>query len=565
MAETIEEETAAVGQLEEEANLAFADDELDTAITLYRQLASRLDGNEKLRILLTLAWVEHLTARDVEALETLIDALALEPETPFRAELYDDGFRDLFFEAQKRATEKRAFLVNQAVRQGIESLRAGDLTAARRGFEDGLRMRGDHPEAIYNLALVDLREDHKDDALAGFQKLVALAESQPGAVSPAVHALALTNLGYLYNLRQLSLEAEQVLEEAVRIDKRSASAWSNLGIARRRLGKTKDAADAFSRAYQLNPDDPRVMNNLGLSYIDLKDWVGAVAILKQATDRHGEDPSLWHNFGLAQEGLGNTEGALRSFRLAIEYDPGDARGWASAAAIQLADRYYESQDYAATLAEAARIIGWRSQLDDGWTYQGLARKATGDLSGARASFEEARRLDPTSATVHNNLGGTYFELKLLAEAEASFEQALRIDPGFTEAKENLNAVREMKSRGTTPAPAPPTRGRQTTTRRQAPPPPSPPPVSRVRVGLKFSDTDYAALGLRGVLVESVDAGSAAARAGIKPRDLILEVEGRDVASADDFHRLVAEAGKNVVLIDLLRANVPQKVELRLRP
>jgi len=262
-------------------------------------------------------------------------------------------------------------------------------------------------------------------------------------------------------------------------------------------------------------------------------------------------------------GLGNEEGALASFRRAVETDPGDARGWASAATIQLADYYYGKQDYPAVLAEAEKIVRWRPSLADGWTYQGLAKKATGDLAGARTSFEEARRLNPTSATVHNNLGGAYFDLKLLDQAEASFEQALRIDPGFAEAKENLTAVREMKSRGGA-APAPPPPGRATTTTRQAPPPPSP-PVSRARVGLKFSDTDYAALGLKGVLVESVDAGSAAARAGIEPRDLILEVDGRDVLGVDDFYRLVAESGRDVVMIDLLRANEPRKVELRVRP
>lgn len=561
-AETIGQETPDAGGLEEQANLAFADDDLDRAISLYRQLATGLEGKEKVRILLTQAWVEHLTGRDVEALETLIDALALEPETPFRAELYDDDFHDLFFEAQKRATEKRAFLVNQAARRGIDSLRLGDLAGARRGFEDALRLQSDHPEAIYNLALVDLREDKKDDALAGFEKLVTLAESRPGTVAPAVHALALANLGYLYNLRQSSAEAEEVLEKAVRIDPKSASAWSNLGIARRRLGKLQPAVDAFLSAYHLDSTDTRVMNNLGLSYIDLKDWVSAVAILKQATDRTDTDPSLWHNFGLAQMGLGNEEGALASFRRAIEADPGDAKGWASAAAVQLADYYYQHHDYAAVLAEAERIVGWRPQLADGWTYQGLARKATGDLAGARASFEKARSLNPTSAAVHNNLGGTYFDLGLLDEAEASFEQALRIDPGLAEARDNLKAVREMKSRGAVPAPPP---GRATSPTRSAPPTPPPPPVSRARVGLKFSDTDYAALGLRGVLVESVDAGSAAARAGIEPRDLILEVDGRDVLGVDEFYRLIAGAGRDVVMIDLLRANEPRKVELRVRP
>jgi tetratricopeptide (TPR) repeat protein len=564
------------GDLEERANEAFGEDELDTAINLYRQLAGRLEGTEKVRILLTLAWVEHLTGSDTEAQETLIDALALEPTTPFRAELYDEGFSDLFFEAQKRASEKRAFLINQSARKGIERLRAGDNTEARRHFEQVLKLRGDHPEAIYNLALVDLRDQRNDDALDGFQKLATLAETQPGSVSAPVRALALTNLGYLYNLRQSSTEAEQVLERAVTYDAKIHSAWSNLGIARRRLGKTQAAAEAFAKAYALKPDDGRVMNNLGLSYIDLKDWMQAVAILKKATDLHADDPSLWLNFGLAQMGMKNVEGALSSFGMAIEKDPSNARGWASAGALQLAGHYYQTGDHAATLAEAKRIIAWHPHRSDGWSYQGLAQKALGDLTAARTSFEEARRLKPGSAPGHNNLGSVYFELKRLAEAKESFEQALRIDAGFVEAQRNLAAVNEMLSRPPTPttpqttrrSPPPPTRrSPPPPTRRATSPPPRSPstaPISKASIGLRFSDTDYSALGIKGIMIEAVTAGSAAARAGLEPRDLILKVAGHDVGNADEFYRLISEAGKQVVRLDLLRANMSQKIDLRVR-
>ncbi len=564
------EDLPAAGELralEQQAEQSFAEDDLKTAIALYRQLADRLEPvAEKVRILTTVAWLQHSLEKDSDAEETLTAALVLDPTWRFRPELYDDRFRDLFYSAQKRAVERRGELAADGVRAGREAMRAGDYTAARRSFGEALRHAPDHPRALYNLALVDLSEGRHDEAVAGFEKVLALGGIENAEVSAPLRSLAFTNLGLLYLQRQRYEEAETVLEQAVELDPARPASWTNLGVARRNLGKTDAAAEAFRLAHELDPEDPSTINNLALVYIDAESWIDAVALLRPAVDRHPDNASLWLNLGLSQLGMDNGEGAAESFEAAIRCDPDDAGGWASAAVIHLVRLHYEAGRHGDAIRQTQRALAWRDGLVNAWIYRGLAQKALGNLADARESFEQARRLDPAQAEVHNNLGSVYYELGLLDEAQAAFEQALAIRGDFASARANLRAVEQARAQ---PAPPPPPAASppppRKTSRRKPPSDKKAPPAPKVRLGLRFADIDYAALGLRGALVESVSPGSAASRAGIRKNDLIVQVDGREVVAADDvLAYLAGRPAGSTVLIDLLRANRPEHVELKLR-
>ena len=66
------------------------------------------------------------------------------------------------------------------------------------------------------------------------------------------------------------------------------------------------------------------------------------------------------------------------------------------------------------------------------------------------------------------------------------------------------------------------------------------------------------------MVERVQAGGAAARAGVRKNDLILKVDGRDVVDAGALERYVASRPRgSTVTLSLLRNNVPQRIDVRL--
>lgn len=581
--------------LEAQAEQAYAEDDLVLTAVLYRRAAeAEARPDEKSRILTALALVHYQAAQDGEAMAALSEAMAITPEMTFRGDAYPADFRPLFLEAQKRAVDERRRRSDDFVRQGLTDLRQQSYDDARRNFQEALGYRPDHPGAIYNLALTDLSQRRNEDALAGFQKLLSLAEQNPAQVSAQMRALALTNLGYLHQLAQRFDEAERVLAQAVGIDPSIASAWSNLGVTRRNLGKP-EAAEAFQRAYELDRDNPQTMNHLALAYIDTEQWIDAVALLKRATEGAPEDPSIWLNFGVAQTGLGNIEGALQSFQQAIALDAGNRRGIAAAAAVKLTEHYLATGQQDAALREAEKLITLAPQDSEGWVFKGQIRKAQGDLESARQSLEEARRLAPEQAAIHNNLGSVYYDLGRRNDAEAAFRRALDIDPTMSAAQENLRAVQGAPATGTasppppraaqtrpapppprtSPPPPPPARTSPPppprTTSRPAPPPPrgrtrtEAPPTARIgKLGIQFSSIDYAALGLQGVLVESVKPGSLAAKAGIEGRDLILKVDGREVNSGADVQRFAQEADKAEVVVDLLRSNAPRRVTLSVR-
>ena len=559
-----EEESPSSGSpedLEARAQQLFADGDLDGALDVFRQLTDRTtDATKKAQALVTVAWIEFLNGLETAAFTSLTQALVVDSGLEFRAELYTERFHDLFLEAQAEARTRRGDAAYEAANRGLEFFRGRDYVAARQAFGEALSYEPDHPYALFNLALIALREGNEEEALAGFQRLVALAASRPEEISAQMRGQALTNIGYLYNQRQLYQEAEAALEQAVELYAENFSAWSNLGVCRRNLGKKVGAAEAFRRAHKLEPEDAVTMNNLALAYIDTADWIAAVALLKNATDRYPDNASLWLNFGLAQQGLGNKDGALESFEAAIRNDNLATRGWAVSAAIHLANHYLSTGDHAKVLETSERILSWRANSVDGWGYKGLAQRQLGDLEGARTSLENARDLDPRRAQLHNNLGSVYFELKQLDEAESAFERALAIDPSLAEARDNLAAVEATKNAQAEAAAG----SSRTSPRRAPPPPPPPPPPPRPQLGLKFSDIDYSALGLKGVMVEAVAPGSLASRAGLLPKDLILKVDGRDVLSPKDLEAYVRGTNKPSVGLDLLRDNLPQHVELKLR-
>lgn len=559
----------AAARLEREAEEAFAADDLETAIGRYRDAVLLVDSDaEKVRMLMLVAWLEHLRQRDDAAVRALTDVLVIAPEHPFRAELYSDPFRDLFLDAQERAAEERTDRALEQVHLARRSLDAGDRDAARRQLESALELEPTHLHALYNLALLELLAANDDRALELFQKIVALAASGPGTVPADLEAGALTNLGALFQRRDLHREAEEALLRAVEIEPGNGVAWTNLGVARRRLGRSAEAAEAFRRAYRLSPDDPTAATNLAVSYLDAGDAAAAASHLREATARFPEEPRLWLDLGRALVAIGDPAGAAEAFEQALRHDPADAAGQASRAAIQLARLAYGRGDYAATVQQAGRALALRPGSADGQVYLGLGRKAQGDLAGARAAFEEAVRLAPERPDSHNNLGSVYYELGLYDLAEASFRRALDIAPDLGDARRNLEAVAAARASGVSARPFATTGGTGATTApaTTAPPPPAAPrgaaPAPAPRLGLRFADIDYAALGLAGVMVDAVEPGSPADRAGLRRGDLILQVDGHAVTGGDDLLRRVAEA-RGQATLDLLRDNRPQRLILPL--
>lgn len=549
-----------VGALEEQAEQAFASDDLVQAALLYHQAALAAQQNaDRARLLMAAGWTEFLADQIEISRSSLAQALAVDPAYRFEPDNYSEGFVALFYEAQKRAAEQRENEFNLALRQGQEALKQNRAEQAKTEFLRALERKKDHPRALYHLGLAQMQLGQRDEAVALFSKIIALESLQPNSIPSDLRSLSRINLGRLQIELQTYEEAERLLEEAVRLDLGSQSAWTNLGVARRRQGKTAAAAEAFRKAHELAPEDPSAINNLALAYIDNKEWILAVGLLRPATLKFPQNASLWLNLGLSQEGMGNENGAVQSFERAIENDLDNQQGFAATAALRLAMFHHHQRNWVACRQQAQRALGWNPSSVHAWVFLGLAEQGLSDLPAARRSLEKARELEPRSADIQNSLGSLYFEMGLLDLAEQAYQQALSLKPDFEVAKKNLEGLRssrgQMGPKGGKNAPAPLPElatGAAPPGAKTATPVATNPPSA----GLRFSSIDYSSLGLSGVMVENVSPGSAAARAGIQANDLLLKVDGQSIANQEQFQALMRELQGKTVSIDLLRANRP---------
>jgi tetratricopeptide (TPR) repeat protein len=523
--------------LEAEAMRLYAEGDLESALGLYADLGSRHpDVAERARLRLTAAWLAWQLRDRPGALGHLEAALFEKPDAEFHAELYHPDFGVLHQDALRNAVHRRKVLASETINRAVGEIRAGRYRQARELLGRALAIEPSDPDALYNLALVDLREGDDDAALAGFERVLALERGDPEGVTRALKVQALNNSAVVYFSRGGYEEAEAALAEAVELDAGDAGAWFNLALARQRLGRDEESYQALRRAHVLEPEDVAIARSLALAELGRDNWVAAVALLSEAAEKQPRDADLALHLGRAQRGLGNLDGAIASFQRSLELDPRDADRAGGTAALLLAETLRSRGEVAGWREAAARATELRPDDGGAWMLLGLARLAETDLAGARRDLERARGLAPGRADVAHNLGSVYLALRDVVGAEEAFAAALELDPTNQEAAAALTALR------TRPASATGSRGRD--------------------IGAKLVASADSALGVRGLRVEGVEASSPAARAGLRPGDLIVRAAERPTESTDDL-RKVLKSTRGSTTLAVLRDGKPLELPLSL--
>ena len=427
--------------LESQAIRAFEEGDEEAAIALYRRaLEAYTEPSEKIRVAVFVSEMEFHRGRENAAINTLTDALLLDPDYPIAADRYDASFQQILRTAQGRAIIERGNRAKEYVQRAANDLRSGRNQLARDALEQALKLAPGLPSALYNLAYLDLRTGREDAALAGFERLIALGDRPGGeTVPPATRAQAHTNLGFIYASREQYDEAAGALESAVAIDPDMPSAWLNLGLARRQLGDDAAAREAFERAVALAPDDATIVRQAAEVALEAGEVDAAVQMLQRAVSRHRGDAALWYTLARGQEDQGYD--ATASYQEALAADPDDRDGFGALAAFALARTACARRDATGCARHAEQALALRGPWIEAFLMLARARRTLGDLAGAQDVLERAVALDPARADVHNNLGDIYCRSRDPVRAEQSFIRALEIDPVLEAARTNLEAVR----------------------------------------------------------------------------------------------------------------------------
>lgn len=153
-----------------------------------------------------------------------------------------------------------------------------------------------------------------------FTEAVRLYEQ--AAASGLRSAEVFTNLGAARReLGRLSA-AREAYREAIAIDPRYATAWSNLGVVLDELGQESDARDAYQRALDLDPANTGARVNLGIQYIGIGMLSEARKLLEDAVRTAPELAEAHYALGTLYARTGEQTRMVQEFERFLETSGG---------------------------------------------------------------------------------------------------------------------------------------------------------------------------------------------------------------------------------------------------
>jgi len=269
------------------------------------------------------------------------------------------------------------------------------------------------------LAMVALRQNSRPSSrwLALFLVAGLLISNAPTAAQASSLA-DLASQGQAALTDQQFDRAEEIYQQIIKLDPRSAQAHSNLGFARYMSAKYPAAIGEFQKALELDPhlDHTRVL--LALSYFDSGDIARATPLLEKAYQTMKDDPVVAAHLGLAYLRQEKDEKALAALSHWAELEPDspDALYFKGKAAMYVASDSFVKLTKAAP--DSYRMFQLRAEM---LRQQGLTPAAINE-------YKKAISIKPDAAGLHYALGTLYREAGRLDEALAEFNQELKISP-----------------------------------------------------------------------------------------------------------------------------------------
>ncbi|HUT08702.1 MAG TPA: sulfatase-like hydrolase/transferase, partial [Candidatus Latescibacteria bacterium] len=231
----------------------------------------------------------------------------------------------------------------------LQLQKQGRLAESVRLLEDIIKERKDFGKAYNQLFEIYRSQGLLDD---GFQVLERAFTANPG------NYLIVSGYGIALVKNGRDRKGAEILEKAIGLYDRDATAWNSLGVAYGKTGDFEKARAAFVKALTLAPDDALFNDNFGSYYVTVavktKDAEAARQSVGYFEKAIAADPSLaaaYNGLGGALNLLGRNDEAIINWEKALELDPSFAF-----AAYNLALAYLEKGDKAKALENCQKYL-----------------------------------------------------------------------------------------------------------------------------------------------------------------------------------------------------------------
>ncbi len=270
---------------------------------------------------------------------------------------------------------------------GAAYLGKGDVAAAKKQFEEALRVAPGYFPAQRNLAEIDFREGHPDKARARLEALIGDGAKGAKSIRPMT---ALAELA----LRQNRIDdAIAWLEKATRADPAAAvprARLANLYMRAREPEKALSTARELERRY---PDNPRAIDTLGRAQMAAGETGDAVATFERLTARLPDAMAPLLQLAQAQVAAKNPAGARETLRKAMEKGPEDVRPYVVLANLETGEGRYDEARRAARY-----VVKKKPDAALGFMLLGNVEMAARNYSEAATAFGEAYKRQPSSVS-----------------------------------------------------------------------------------------------------------------------------------------------------------------------
>jgi tetratricopeptide (TPR) repeat protein len=280
----------------------------------------------------------------------------------------------------------------QALNRALAAYRAGQLVQAEQVCQEIISIDRNFFDALYVLAVVQATLGKNTEALANYDRALAL---QPK------HAEALSNRGNTLKALRRFDEALDSFDKALAVQPDYASAHSNRGAVLFEMTRYEEALATYDRSLAIRPDQAVALYNRGGALHKLGRFEEAIASYDRAI-------ALSHGLVEAHANRGNTLNSLH--------------------------RYDDA------LTSFDRALALRPDLVEALTNRGNALNGLKRYAGALASYDRAIVCQPTHAGAHYNRGTTLHEMRRYDEALASYDRAIALQPDYPEAFSNRGAT-----------------------------------------------------------------------------------------------------------------------------
>jgi len=292
------------------------------------------------------------------------------------------------------AALSRAQYAPAAWKCGFWMLDRGDLTGARKRFEQALELDGTAAAAMVGLARLFLQQEQATSAAAMLEDIIAR-----GGRHPYVSYL----LGRAYQRLGRDDEAAPLLRYSGSGPPRYEDPWMDNVLAMR-LGYEASMSRAMAK-------------------LDGGDVAGALRDFQSLNRSYPRDPDLLNNLGNVQLQLGAIDEATATLQSAIRIDAGHAPSH-----LTLADVFLQRGDLDRAEAHADRAIELRPTMAQAHAQRGRVSVARRDLEEAVMHLQRAIDIGIDDPAIRELLAVVLMDLGKPAEALHHFQVVLGADP-----------------------------------------------------------------------------------------------------------------------------------------